>query len=262
MGGTRRGTRRGTPPQRRAAPAAKKGGSLPSLPAPLAWFGSAGLGRKTRTTTAKNGRGDGTPPPAVLGTPPPLSASRCPCHGACHGACHGTGHGAGAPLDSNLGGGQADGGPDREAVNRPARRRRGGRALGSCCNNSRRSAAVSNPPAARKSSRLPAVIACSSRAISWRISGSALVGPAGSAAPWPSPSWVQRFRTGAARSAASAPVPTATMCTAKVRARSAAHNGAWATPHARSSLSVVCPGSTHTNVAICSSTAIGSLNAK
>ena len=81
---------------------------------------------------------------------------------------------------------------------------------GSCCNNSRRSAALSNPPAARKRSRLPAVIACSSRAISWRISGSALVGPAGSAAPWPSPSWVQLFRTGAARSAAATPVPTAT----------------------------------------------------
>ena len=63
---------------------------------------------------------------------------------------------------------------------------------GSCCNNSRRAAAFSHPPAARKSSRLPAVIACSSRAISWRMSGSALVGPAGSAAPWPLPSWVQR----------------------------------------------------------------------
>ena len=74
--------------------------------------------------------GDGTPPPLFVGHPPPLSASRCPCHGACHAACHGTRHGAGAPLDRHLGGGQADGGPDREAVNRPARRRRGGRALG------------------------------------------------------------------------------------------------------------------------------------
>ena len=74
--------------------------------------------------------GDGTPPPAVFGTPPPLSASRLPCHGACHAACHGTGHGAGAPSDRHLGGGQADGGPDREAVNRPSRRRRGGRAVG------------------------------------------------------------------------------------------------------------------------------------
>ena len=34
-----------------------------------------------------------------------------------------------------------------------------------------------------------------------------------------SPSWVQRVSTGAARSAASAPVPTATTCTAKVHAR-------------------------------------------
>ena len=31
-------------------------GSLPSFPAPLARLGSAGLGRKTRTETAKNGR--------------------------------------------------------------------------------------------------------------------------------------------------------------------------------------------------------------
>ena len=46
---------------------------------------------------------------------------------------------------------------------------------GSCCNNSRRSAALSNPPAARKRSRLPAVMAFSSRAISWRIPGSAAV---------------------------------------------------------------------------------------
>ena len=52
-----------------------------------------------------------------------------------------------------------------------------------------------------------------------------------------------------ARSAASAPLPTAATCTAKVRARSAAHRGAWATHHARSSLSVVWPGSTYTNVA-------------
>ena len=89
----------------------------------------------------------------------------------------------------------------------------------SCCSHSRRSAAVSNPPAARKRSRLPVLIGCSRRTISWRISGSALVGPAGSAAPWPSPSWVPRFSTGAARSAASAPVPTATTCTAKVHAR-------------------------------------------
>ena len=69
---------------------------------------------------------------------------------------------------------------------------------GSCCKRTRRSAALSNPPAARKSSRLPAVIAVSSRAISWRISGSALVGVSTSGAPWPSPSWVQCFSTGAA----------------------------------------------------------------
>ena len=178
--------------------------------------------------------GDGTPPRLFLGHPPPLSASRFPCHGACHAACHGTG----TPSDSYLGGRQPDGGPDREAVNRPSRRRLGGVPSGSCCNNSRRSAALSNPPAARKSLRLPAVIAFSSRAISWRMSGSALVGPAGPAAPWPSPSWVQLFRTGAA------------------------HRGAWARPHARSSLSVDCPASTYTNVAAYSSTAIGNLKAK
>ena len=85
------------------------------------------------------------------GTPPPLSASRVPCHGACHG----TGHGRGAPLDRDLGGGQADCGPERAAINGPRAVALVGVPSGSCCSNSRRSAAVSNPPAARKRSRLP-----------------------------------------------------------------------------------------------------------
>ena len=74
--------------------------------------------------------------------------------------------------------------------------------------------------------------------------GSALVGPAGYVSSWPSPSRVQVLSTFSARFAASAPVLIATICTANVRARSAAQSGAWATPHARSSLSVVSPGST------------------
>ena len=120
----------GHPPTCRTAPAVKKGGALPSRPSPLARFGSAGRRTKSRTTTATNGRGGCDTPPAVLGDTPPLSASRLPCHGACHAACHGTRHGAGAPSDRHLGGGQADGGPESEAVNRPSRRRRGGRAVG------------------------------------------------------------------------------------------------------------------------------------
>ena len=65
-----------TPPQRRAAPAAKKGGSLPSCPSPLARFGSAGLGRKTRTETAKNGRWCCCTPHLVLCcTPPSVGAT-------------------------------------------------------------------------------------------------------------------------------------------------------------------------------------------
>ena len=59
-----------TPPLRRAAPAAQRGGSLPSRPSPLARFGSAGLRTKIRTTTATNGRGGCDTPPAVFGTPP------------------------------------------------------------------------------------------------------------------------------------------------------------------------------------------------
>ena len=45
------GTLGATPPLRRAAPAAKNWGSLPSCPSPLARFGNDGLGRQTRTTT-------------------------------------------------------------------------------------------------------------------------------------------------------------------------------------------------------------------
>ena len=97
--------------------------------------------------------------------------------------------------------------------------------------------------------------------MSWLMSGSAWVCPVGVSPPVPSPSLVQYLSTGAARSAASAPRPTAATYTAKVRARSAAHRGAWATPHARSSLSVVWPGSTYMNVAAWS-TATGKLNAK
>ena len=171
-----------TPPPCRTAPAVKRGGSLPSLPSPLA---AVRVGR-SRTNNPNNDSeqwtgGMGHPPRLYLGHPPLCPRPVVPATEPCHGACHGTGHGAGAPLDRHLGGGQADGGPEREAVIAPRAVALVGVPSGSCCNNSRRSAAVSNPPAARKRSRLPAVIACSSRAISWRMSGSALVGPAGSA---------------------------------------------------------------------------------
>ena len=146
-----------------------------------------------------------TPPRLFCGTPPPLSASTCslPREPATR-TCHGTGHGAGAPLDRHLGGGQA--GPwatDREAVNHPSRRRRGGRALGELLQQLKTIGRRVEPAGrAQEVTIAHAVIAFSSRAISWRMSGSALVGPAGSAGPWPSPSRVQCFSTGAARSAA------------------------------------------------------------
>ena len=63
------------PPLRRDAPAAQRGGSLPSFPSPLTRIGSDGLGRKTRTATGKHGRGDVAPPPLFLWHPP-----LCRCH--------------------------------------------------------------------------------------------------------------------------------------------------------------------------------------
>ena len=59
-----------TPPHRLTAPAVKKGGSLPSSPSPLARLWSSGLGRKTRTRTAKNGRVVCHTPPLLLPHPP------------------------------------------------------------------------------------------------------------------------------------------------------------------------------------------------
>ena len=160
---------------------------------------------------------DGSDPPRCVPDTPPVSASDFNCPARCPARCHGTG----APLDSHLGGRQPDGGPDREAVNRPSHGRLGGRAVGELLQEDETiGRLLPSAGRAQESSRLPAVIAFSSRAISWRMSGSALVGPAGSAAPWPSPFWVQSFSTGAARSAAAAPVPTATTCTANVAARS------------------------------------------
>ena len=58
-------------PTRRAAPAAKKGGSLPSFPSPLARLGSAGSGRKTRRETPDNGRRQWYTPHRVLWYTPP-----------------------------------------------------------------------------------------------------------------------------------------------------------------------------------------------
>ncbi len=136
-----------------------KGGSLPSFPSPLARFGSAGRRTKRRTTTAKNGRGDVTPPPAVFGTPP-----LCPCQIVlapglalrCDpGTVQRTGHHQ-----------IATSGVVNRTVGQIVKRSIAPRAValvgvpsGRCCNHSRRSAAFSHPPAARKSSRLPMPIA-------------------------------------------------------------------------------------------------------
>ena len=66
------------PPRRRAAPAAQKGGSLPSCPSPLARLGSDGRGRTTRTATGKHGRGGcGTPRLCFCGTSPFVGATLC-----------------------------------------------------------------------------------------------------------------------------------------------------------------------------------------
>ena len=162
----------------------KRGGR--SRLSPHRWRGSGRpvLGRNAEQRQRQMEGGDVTPPPAVFGTPPPVSASDFDCPTRCPARCHGTG----APSDSHLGGRQPDGGPDREAVNRPSRRRRGGRAVGELLQEDE---TIGRPCRTRRPrARVhdwPAVIAFSSRAISWRMSGSALVGPAGSAAPWPSP---------------------------------------------------------------------------
>ena len=75
--GTPGGTLGATLPLRRAAPAAKNGGSLPSCPSPLARFGNAGLGRQTRTTTGIQRMVVWYTTPSVFGTLPPLSVSHC-----------------------------------------------------------------------------------------------------------------------------------------------------------------------------------------
>ena len=75
------------PPHRLTAPAVKNGGSLPSSPSPLARLVSSGLGRKTRTGTAINGRVVCHTPYSFFATPPPVSA----WHFACPAPCHGTG---------------------------------------------------------------------------------------------------------------------------------------------------------------------------
>ena len=169
----------------------------------------------------------------------------------------------GAPSDRHLGRGQPDGGPDREAVNRPSRGRLGGRAVGELLQPLKTIRRLVEP--AGRAQQF--TVAHADRRLKpgdFLADVRVGLGRPGRVRrwPWPSPSWVQRFSTGAARSAASTPVPTATTCTANVRARSAAQSGAWATPHARSSLSVDCPASTYTNVAARSSMAIGSLSAK
>ena len=118
------------PPPRRTAPAVEKGGSLPSLPSPLARFGSSGPGRKTRTKPAEKWMGVWYTPRYLFGTPPPGCAYHLRCPAPCPAPCHAAVQKRGAPSDRHLGGRQPDGGPDCEAVNGPARRRLGGRAGG------------------------------------------------------------------------------------------------------------------------------------
>ena len=106
----------------------QKGGSLPSSPSPLARFGSSGPGRKTRTEPGKNGSGRPDTPTTVFLTPPTTCASDCARPRPRPPLRPRRGPDAGAASDRNLGRGQPNGGPDGEAVNRPARRRLGGRA--------------------------------------------------------------------------------------------------------------------------------------
>ena len=170
----------------------------------------------------------------------------------------------GAPSDRHLGRGQPDGGPDREAVNRPSRGRLGGRAvrevlqplktirrlLPSAGRAQQFTVAACRSPSSKPGDFLADVRVGLGRpgrvrrALAVAVLASSVSGRARR---------VPRRQT---------PVPTATTCTAKVRARSAAQSGAWATPHARSSLSVDCPASTYTNVAARASMAIGSFSAK
>ena len=60
----------------------------------------------------------------------PMSAGHVACPAPCPAPCHGTGQETGGALDRHLGCGESNGRPDREAVDRAARRRSGGRARG------------------------------------------------------------------------------------------------------------------------------------
>ena len=96
-------------PHRLTAPAVKNGGSLPSSHSPLARLVSSGLGRKTRTGTANNGRVVCHTPPSLIATPPPVSAWHFDCPAPCPAPCHGTGPKRGAPSDRHLGASQPRG---------------------------------------------------------------------------------------------------------------------------------------------------------
>ena len=150
-------------------------------------------GRKTRTTTAGTWRGRCDTPPTDVVIPPLRPDHKSPTTRPA--ADRGTARGPHQMAASGVVVNRTVGQREKRSI-APRAVAVVGVPPGSCCNHSRRSAAFSHPPAARKSSRLPAVIACSSRAISWRMSGSALVGPAGSAAPWPSPFWGPVFQHG------------------------------------------------------------------
>ena len=224
-----------------------KGGVAP-VTSPHRWRGSGRpvVGRNAEQRQRTNGRGGwDTPPGCSWDTPPccPRPDFALPRSLATAASTTERGTADGAPSDGHLGGGQPDGGPDREAVNRPARGRLGGRALGELL---------------QEDETIGRRVEPAGRAHEFTIAGGNCCPQAGRfpggcpGRPWsarPGPPRPGRRRPGSSVSGRarrgplpSTPVPTATMCTAKVRARSAAHNGAWATPHARSSLSVVWPG--------------------
>ena len=118
------------PPHRLTAPAVKKGGSLPSSPSPLARLVSSGLGRKTRTGTAKNGRVVCHTPPSLIATPPPVSAWHFDCPAPCPAPCPGTARKMRSALARQLGSGEPETRPNMETVNRAVRGRFGGCAFG------------------------------------------------------------------------------------------------------------------------------------
>ena len=132
----------------------EKGGIAPVSPAPLARFGSAGLGRQPEQRRRTMEGGDGTPPRLFLGHPP-LSASRVPCTEPATEPATQRGTVRGHHQIATSGVVSRTVGQREKRSIAPSRGRRGGRAVGSCYKNESRSAAVSNPPASRSRGAAP-----------------------------------------------------------------------------------------------------------